>query len=502
MESSFSNAEANNDNASKSLEVEGNSPLYNHIKICGIRVCSKVSNEIHSQLRKEVEGAELEAKRNQPKKVPLPTSISQVSASFSSPLCGIGGTSGISGSRVEGVESFSSKKRKSKYLDSGPFEKLVNDDRLIHLCGQQQYYWVLASRIQFIAHYFASKRKNKYRKINITTNQDEVGGARFELDFRWVYQSSKKANYQLYSTSESGPMFLKAVNCKGEYKDKFFIANLLKEQIKNVGEQNVVQVITDNAPVCRAAGVLIESKFPTIYWTPCVVQTLNLEFKAICGAKNTEYNEETYQECKWITEVANDAFSIRNFIIGHSMSNAIYNEYETLKMLAIAPTRFASVVIMLKRMLAIKRDLSLIVIIYEMLRFADTDKPCLHLIYDKWDSMIEKVKAIIYQHEKKQDNEKSTFYDTIHEILVYRWNKSNNPLHCLAHSLNPWYYTEYWIKGGVGRVAPHNDLEISNERKQCFRRFFPNADDRRKVQIEFAKFSSLREEFGDFDSIN
>lgn len=30
--------------------------------------------------------------------------------------------------------------------------------------------------------------------------------------------------------------------------------------------------------------------------------------------------------------------------------------------------------------------------IYEMFRFCDTDKLCLHLIYDIWDSMIEKVK--------------------------------------------------------------------------------------------------------------
>ena len=40
--------------------------------------------------------------------------------------------------------------------------------------------------------------------------------------------------------------------------------------------------------------------------------------------------------------------------------------------------------------------------IYEMLRKADTDKPCLHLVYDWWDSMIENVKVVIYRHEGKQ----------------------------------------------------------------------------------------------------
>ena len=34
--------------------------------------------------------------------------------------------------------------------------------------------------------------------------------------------------------------------------------------------------------------------------------------------------------------------------------------------------------------------------IYEMIRICDTDCPCLHLVYDIWDTMIEKVKNDIY----------------------------------------------------------------------------------------------------------
>ena len=71
-----------------------------------------------------------------------------------------------------------------------------------------------------------------------------------------------------------------------------------------------------------------------------------------------------------------------------------------------------------------------------MLREVDTDKPCLHLIYDMWDSMIEKVEEI-YKHERKGDNEESSFFSVVHQILVSQWSKNNTPLHCLAHSLNP-----------------------------------------------------------------
>lgn len=80
---------------------------------------------------------------------------------------------------------------------------------------------------------------------------------------------------------ESGPMMLKAVNCEGEFKDYVLVADLIMESIKEVGWQNVVQVITDNAPVCAKAGSLISSKYPTIFWTPCVVHTLNLACKYV-----------------------------------------------------------------------------------------------------------------------------------------------------------------------------------------------------------------------------
>ena len=77
--------------------------------------------------------------------------------------------------------------------------------------------------------------------------------------------------------------------------------------------------------------------------------------------------------------------------------------------------------------------------IYDMLRVADTYKPCLHLVYEMWDSMIEKVKATIYWHEGLENDEYSLFFNVVYNILIDRWTKNCTPLHCLAHSLNPKY---------------------------------------------------------------
>jgi hypothetical protein len=98
-------------------------------------------------------------------------------------------------------------------------------------------------------------------------------------------------------TSEGVSIFLKATDGTKEYKDKYYISVLLMNVIKEIGPEKVVQVITDNAYVMKAAGSLIEAKFPHIFWTPCIVHTLNLALKNICAPKNTERNAVTYAEC-------------------------------------------------------------------------------------------------------------------------------------------------------------------------------------------------------------
>uniref|UniRef100_A0A0D3AD77 HAT C-terminal dimerisation domain-containing protein n=1 Tax=Brassica oleracea var. oleracea TaxID=109376 RepID=A0A0D3AD77_BRAOL len=97
--------------------------------------------------------------------------------------------------------------------------------------------------------------------------------------------------------------------------------------------------------------------------------------------------------------------------------------------------------------------------IYEMIRFCDTDKPSLHLIYEMWDSMIEKVKYEIYKKEKRPLIEVSPFYK-------YEWLSEDS-----------------------ARLGPHRDPDVSSERMKCFRRLFPSTDYHLKVIDEYALFS-------------
>jgi hypothetical protein len=120
-----------------------------------------------------------------------------------------------------------------------------------------------------------------------------------------------------------GPMFLRAVDCEGQVKDANFIAGLLIESIESVGVDNVVQVITDNAKVCRAAGALVEARYDHIFWTPCTVHSLNLVMKAI-GT-----------QIEWVKKVYEEGEEIQMFVTNHHMSQAIFRTFSRLELLKV-----------------------------------------------------------------------------------------------------------------------------------------------------------------------
>ncbi|XP_020415467.1 uncharacterized protein LOC18782979 [Prunus persica] len=464
-------------------------------------------------MEKVVEEAELRVKMAQLRDVPLPTSNTSSQGGSSSGL-------GMSSNWCS-----DSKKRKGN-----PIEKAFNNNLREQLDGEiARMFYTGGLSFQF------SRNPHYVNAFRIACSKTLPGYQPPGYNMLRTTLLQKEKN----NIEECLQPMKRAINCEGECKDKFFMANLLIESIREIGPQNVVQVVTDNAPVCKAAGHIVEAKFKHIFWTPCVVHTLNLALKNICSP--VPRNPEVYEQCSWISTISSDAWFIKNFIMNHNMRLSMYNDHCKLKLLSVAETRFASTIVMLRRFKQVKQGLEQMVIseqwdiykeddvvkartvkekildecfwedidyilnftspIYEMLRLSDTDMPCLHLIYEWWDSMIEKVKTIIYRKERKQLNEESMFFNVVHEILVDRWTKSSTPLHCFAHSLNPKYYCKEWLDMAHNRCPPHKDIEITRERKQCIERFFSNEVERRAVNEEYASFSACIEDFSGMDSM-
>lgn len=148
-------------------------------------------------------------------------------------------------------------------------------------------------------------------------------------------------------SSLNGPVFLKSVDALGQYKDAQYISELFI--IEDVGVDFCVQIIIDNAPVCKAAGMIVEAKYLQVFWTPCIVHSLNLALKSIAS------------DGPWIGSISKDARHIRNFVQNHTNALTIYKEYTNLSLLKIANTRFASSFIMLKRLREVKTPLGAMV---------------------------------------------------------------------------------------------------------------------------------------------
>ena len=90
-----------------------------------------------------------------------------------------------------------------------------------------------------------------------------------------MVRSIKRPFINIMAASDGDPVFIKAIDGSGEFKDKHYIVRVLKDAIKEIGHENVVQVITDNANVMKAAGALIRVSILKYFGHP-VLSTLSI----------------------------------------------------------------------------------------------------------------------------------------------------------------------------------------------------------------------------------
>ena len=108
-------------------------------------------------------------------------------------------------------------------------------------------------------------------------------------------------NFMVYSKGST--IFLKSVDASDKIKDNKYIYGLLKDVIKEVGEANIVQIVTDNGSAFVNAGKLLMKKY-NLYWTPCAAHYIDLMFEDI-GKRAT------------VSELITNARKITNFIYNH-----------------------------------------------------------------------------------------------------------------------------------------------------------------------------------------
>lgn len=146
---------------------------------------------------------------------------------------------------------------------------------------------------------------------------------------------------------ELGTSFLKSVDASAEAHTADYIFSLVDKCIDDVGHQNVVQVVTDNASANIAAGRLLRTKYPTIFWTSCAAHCIDLML------------EEIGKESK-VKSAISKAKVLTTFIYSHAKTLNMMKHF-TKKRDIIRPgqTRFATTFLTLQSVMDKKDKLRL-----------------------------------------------------------------------------------------------------------------------------------------------
>jgi hypothetical protein len=144
-------------------------------------------------------------------------------------------------------------------------------------------------------------------------------------------------------------MFFKAVDTGGETKDAAYIVGQLIDCIREVGANNVIQVVTNSVAVCKVVGKLVEQEFSWITWTSCTPHCLDLLI-------------EDVGKLPWVVKVVAKAKAVVKFITNHHRNQALFRGKFTLDLLKLGDTHFATNFIVLDRMLEVREALQELVV--------------------------------------------------------------------------------------------------------------------------------------------
>jgi hypothetical protein len=103
--------------------------------------------------------------------------------------------------------------------------------------------------------------------------------------------------------------FLQVVDTIGTTKVATYIVDTICEAIEKVGSKNVVQVVTDNATICKSVAQIVEDRYPHITYSGCIAHGIHLVLEDI-------------GKIDWVHKIVNEARINIKFITNHHKSQA------------------------------------------------------------------------------------------------------------------------------------------------------------------------------------
>ncbi|XP_038972160.1 uncharacterized protein LOC120104679 [Phoenix dactylifera] len=276
---------------------------------------------------------------------------------------------------------------------------------------------------------------------------------------------TKRAIINFLTYCDTKTFFHKSVDASDKVHNASYILRLMEEVIDQIGEENIVQVVTDNGPQYKLAGQVLMERRPQIFWTPCAAHCIDLilmDIGKICRVQHT-------------VEIAQ---RITRYIYSHTWVLSLMRRYAGGEILRPGVTRFATNYIALDSLIEKKGALRQMFVspewqesryaqagtegsrmedlvsrqsfwqranaivkaikpLYEVLRAVDSERyPQMGFLYH----MMEKAKAQIMEADVAHAQE---YID----IIERRWGaQMGRDLHLAAYYLNP----RFQYESGIG----------------------------------------------------
>ncbi|XP_035845963.1 uncharacterized protein LOC110944107 [Helianthus annuus] len=97
----------------------------------------------------------------------------------------------------------------------------------------------------------------------------------------WRDSTIQKDIINFLVNSPKGSVFVKSIDVSEITKDAHQLLGMLEEMVDEVGEENVVQEVTDNASNYKSEGMYLEASRKHLYWTPCAAHCIDLMLEDI-----------------------------------------------------------------------------------------------------------------------------------------------------------------------------------------------------------------------------
>ncbi|CAN7031734.1 hypothetical protein Bca4012_044803 [Brassica carinata] len=169
------------------------------------------------------------------------------------------------------------------FYDAGiPFNAASHDSfkKMTELVGQ--YGMGLKLPSQYELRYPLLQKEVANVQAELVPNREEwvVKGCSIMSD-GWHDSVVQKDIVNFLVNSPKGSVFISSKEVSEVVKDATMLFKLLDDIVEEVGEMNVVQVVTDNASNFVKAGKILEAKRPHLFWTPCAAHCLDLMLEDI-----------------------------------------------------------------------------------------------------------------------------------------------------------------------------------------------------------------------------